>query len=317
MLTAANHVLKLLADQDVDMAAMMTGRMFNLPKSTIARVLEVSLPIIAERAGHNPELLRRLYATHLPTLPALPREFYARMVENTEVRQAIMDDFKATFGSMLDGVAREAARQAGTTDGQAREVLAATLPAVTWALGKANADGTLGGFAQQLRELSLPIQGDSTMTMSKTNLDQVMMDAAVETSVNMTAQMLGLPKETVIKILKVGLPMMARMANENPELLKALYGQSVKMLPESMQAFYAKLAENPEAQQKMVDDFKAMVGPMMESLSRDAAREAGTTEAEARTALATTYPAVADALRREAPDTSEQGFGQRLKNLAA
>lgn len=155
------------------------------------------------------------------------------------------------------------------------------------------------------------------MAMTQETMQQLMTDTAVDMSVNMTAKMLGLPPESVTRILQVGLPMMAQMADENPELLKALYTQSVKMLPEPMQQFYATLAENPEAQQKMVDEFKTMVGPMTESLNRETAREAGTTAAEAGTAMAATYPAVAGALSRDAADSSEAGFAQRLRTLAA
>src|SRR3954468_17679402 len=116
------------------------------------------------------------------------------------------------------------------------------------------------------------------MTATQGALQQLMTDAAVETSVNMTAKMLGLSPETVTKILQVGLPMLAKMADTNPELLKKLFAQSAAMMPEPMQQFYAKLGENPEAQQKLVEDFKTMAGPISESLSRDTARAAGTTE---------------------------------------
>jgi len=148
-------------------------------------------------------------------------------------------------------------------------------------------------------------------------MQQLMMDKAVDASVNMTAQMLGLSPETVTKILQVGLPMMARMADENPELLKGLYAQSAQLLPEQAQQFYARLAENPEAQQKLVDEFKATVGPMMESLNREAGQQAGTTESQAGQVLATTYPAVAQALDAQNTAKTEQGFAQRLKSMAA
>jgi len=148
-------------------------------------------------------------------------------------------------------------------------------------------------------------------------MQQLMMDKAVDASVNITAQMLGLPPETVTKILQVGLPMMARMADENPDLLKALYAQSAQLLPEQAQQFYAKLAENPEAQQKLVDEFKAMAGPMMDSLNRETAQQAGTTESHAGTVLATTYPAVAQALSAQNTARTEQGFAQQLKSMAS
>jgi hypothetical protein len=147
------------------------------------------------------------------------------------------------------------------------------------------------------------------------NMQQLMMDAAVDMSLSMTAKMFGIPKEAVTKIVQVGLPMMAKMAEENPELLKAMYAQSVTMLPEPMQAFYAKLAENPEAQAKLVADFQTMYRPMTEALNREAASQAGTTEAQAEQVLATTYPAVAQALGKDNADKTEEGFEHRLKNL--
>lgn len=153
------------------------------------------------------------------------------------------------------------------------------------------------------------------MTATDSPMQRLLMDQAVDTALTMTAQMFGLPKETVTKIVQAGLPMMAKMADENPELLKSLYAQSVKLMPEPIQQFYAKLAENPEAQQAMVEEFKTMVGPMMESLKRETAQAAGTTEEQAGNVLATTYPAVAEALSTDAAARTETGFGQRLKNL--
>lgn len=155
------------------------------------------------------------------------------------------------------------------------------------------------------------------MAMTRGNINQVMVDTAVDKSVTMTAQMLGIPEETVRKILQVGLPMMARMAEENPALLKAMYTQSLQLMPEPVQQFYSKLAESPAAQQKLVDEFKTMVGPMMDSLSRETALQTGSTPELAGKALATTYPAVAQALGKENAQRTEAGFGQRLKDLVA
>jgi hypothetical protein len=134
-------------------------------------------------------------------------------------------------------------------------------------------------------------------------------------SLSMTAQMFGIPKERVTKIVQVGLPMMAKMAEENPEAFKAMYAQSVKLLPEPMQAFYAKLAENPEAQAKLVDDFKAMYGPMTEALNREVASQAGTTEAQAEQVMAATMPAVSQAMGKATAGSGEDGARSWLKGL--
>jgi hypothetical protein len=148
-------------------------------------------------------------------------------------------------------------------------------------------------------------------------MQQLMMDSAVQTSVKMTAQMLGISEETVTKILQVGLPMVARVADENPELLKTMFAQSVKLMPESIQSFYSKVASDPDAQQRLVDEFRTMAGPMMESLNREAASASGISASQAERAMATSFPGVAQALGRENTEQTETGFRQRLKDLAA
>lgn len=152
-------------------------------------------------------------------------------------------------------------------------------------------------------------------TQSRGQAQQLLMDRAVDASLEMTSQITGLPKETVTKIVQAGLPVIAQMAETNPELLKKLYAQSIKTMPEPIQAFYGKLAENPQAQQALVDEFKSIYGPMREALQREAASQAGVSAEQAGQVLATAQPAVAQALAQSAPTQSEQGFAQRLKDL--
>jgi len=153
MSTTRTKVQQMMTDQAVDTALTLTAQMFGLKKATVAMIVQVGLPLVANAAQTNPELLKRLYAVSQSRLPEPIPAFYSRMAETPTIRQAVMDDYKVTFGGMLDMANREAARQAGTTDGQAKEVLAAALPVVTHVLAEANTSGTERGFAQRLREL--------------------------------------------------------------------------------------------------------------------------------------------------------------------
>ena len=153
MSTTQATVEQVMTDQAVDLALTLTAQMFGLSKETVATIVQVGLPMMAEMAESNPELFKRMYASTLATMPEPVQDFYTRMAHNRAIRQSTMDDYKATFGAMLDGPNREAARQAGTTDGQARDVMAAILPAVNQVLAAANASGSEQGFAQQLKRL--------------------------------------------------------------------------------------------------------------------------------------------------------------------
>jgi len=153
MSTTQVNLQQVIADQTVDMALTMTAAMFGLPKDTVAIIIRVGLPMMAQMAETSPELLKRMYAATLTMMPEPIQEFYARMAGNQAVRQSVMDDYQAMYGSMLHAVNREASRQAGTTDGQAREVMAATLPAVSQLFAECNSAGTQEGFAHYLRTL--------------------------------------------------------------------------------------------------------------------------------------------------------------------
>lgn len=142
-----------MTDLVIKRALALTAQMFGLSPETVATIVQVGLPLMAKMAETNPELRKRMYASSQATLPETVEDFYLRMTENREMRQATMDDYKATYGTMLDAVNRAAAREAGTTDGQARDVFAAVLPAITQALGRANGNGGLQGFARQLKAL--------------------------------------------------------------------------------------------------------------------------------------------------------------------
>jgi hypothetical protein len=147
-------VHQVLTDQSVDLALTMTAQMFGLSKATVTQIVQVGLPLIAQMTRTNPELLLRLHAVARAPMPEPIRDFYVRMTENTAVRQAAMDDYKATFGTMLDVVNRDAARQAGTTDGQAREVMAAAVPAVSQMLGRFALGDDRAAFARMLRSMA-------------------------------------------------------------------------------------------------------------------------------------------------------------------
>ena len=155
------------------------------------------------------------------------------------------------------------------------------------------------------------------MTMSQKSLQQVTTDSAVDTTLTLVAEMVGLPKETVTKIVEVGLPMMADVADRDPVVFKAMYARSVNYLPPPTPAFYTKLGKNATAWQALAADFQAMYGPMTETINRDVASQASVTEAQTSQVLAATMPAVVTAVGRANTNVNEMGFGRQLRNLNA
>jgi hypothetical protein len=155
------------------------------------------------------------------------------------------------------------------------------------------------------------------LTMTQKTLQSVMTDSAVDTTLTLVADMVGLPKETVTKIVESGLPMMADVADGDPVVFKAMYAQSVKYLPEPTPAFYTKLGKNATSQQALAADFQVIYGPKTETINRDTASHTSVTEAQASQVLAATMPAVVKAVGKANTNVNEMGFGRQLRNLNA
>lgn len=134
MSNSDTHISHMLSSPDSDAALTTTASIFGLPTATVIRIAEIALPLMVKMATANPELRKRLEASRDVALPLPAAEFYALMASSLEVRQSAMDDYRATYGNMLDSAHRAAARHAGVTDGQAKEVVAALLPALGRAL---------------------------------------------------------------------------------------------------------------------------------------------------------------------------------------
>jgi hypothetical protein len=157
----------------------------------------------------------------------------------------------------------------------------------------------------------------AVMTMAQKSLQHVTTDPAVDTTLTLVAEMVGLPKETVTKIVEAGLPIMADVADGDLVVFKAMYAQSVKNLPHPTQAFYEKLGKNVTARQALAAAFKRMYGPMTETITRGAAGQASATEEQASQVLAVTMPAVVQAVGRASSNGNELSFGRQLRNLNA
>jgi hypothetical protein len=155
------------------------------------------------------------------------------------------------------------------------------------------------------------------VTPTSKTLQSMMTDPAVDTTLTMVADMVGLPMNTVVKMVEFGLPMMASVAHADPVVFKAMYARSVNYLPPPTQAFYTKLGKNATVRQALAADFQLMYGPKTETINRDVASHASATEAQTSQVLAAIMPAMVKALGRANTNVNEMGFGRQLRNLNA
>jgi hypothetical protein len=159
--------------------------------------------------------------------------------------------------------------------------------------------------------------GTLMMTMQQKSLQLVMADSAVDTTMTLVATMVGLTRDTVLKIVESGLPVMANVADTDPWIFKALFAQSRKPLLPPTPAYYTKLGKDVPARQALVTDFEIIYGGTTDTINRDTARGAGTTEAQASQVLSASMPALIRALGKANAQANEMGFGRQLRQLNA
>lgn len=155
------------------------------------------------------------------------------------------------------------------------------------------------------------------MTTQQKTLQHVLTDSNVDTTLTLVAAMVGLSKETVLTIVESGLPAMANVADTDPWIFKALFAQSRKSVPSPTPAYYTKLRKDATARQALVADFEVIYGGMTDTINRDTASRASTTEEQASQVLTASMPALIRALGKANIQANEMGFGRQLRDLNA
>src|SRR3954469_8099187 len=110
--------------------------------------------------------------------------------------------------------------------------------------------------------------GTLRMTMPQQSLQLVMADSAVDTTMTLVATMVGLNRDTVLKIVESGLPVMANVADTDPWIFKALFAQSRKPLPLPTAAYYTQLGKDVTARQALVANFETIYGGKTDTIYR-------------------------------------------------
>jgi hypothetical protein len=148
--TTLQHVM---ADPAVDTTLTLVADMVDLPVETVTKIVEFGLPMMATVADADPWVFKAMYARSVKYLPPPTQAFYTKLGKNAAARQALAADFQLMYGGMTETITRDAASRASATEAQTSQVLAATMPVVVNAVGKANTNVNEMGFGRQLRNL--------------------------------------------------------------------------------------------------------------------------------------------------------------------
>lgn len=155
MTTTTRKTLQyVMKDPTVDSTLTMVATMVGVTRDMAKTIVESGLPMMASVADGDPWVFKAMFAQSVKYLPQPTEAFYAKLGKNATARQVQAAEFETMYGAMTGTINRDAARHASATEAQATQVLAATMPAVVKALGKANTNANEMGFGRQLRNLN-------------------------------------------------------------------------------------------------------------------------------------------------------------------
>ncbi len=166
MVTTHPLLRQVMTESAVASTLSLVATMVGAPKDTVVEIVAAGLPLMADAANANPWVFKAMYARSVKPVPVPTPASYAKLGKNAAARQALDADFALVYGDYAEAIARDAGELAGATGAVSRQVLAATMPTVVKALGKANANVNEMGFGRQLRSLtSAPPSARSTKAM--------------------------------------------------------------------------------------------------------------------------------------------------------
>jgi hypothetical protein len=141
-------------------------------------------------------------------------------------------------------------------------------------------------------------------------------DREVATAMRSISNISGLSPEAVAAILQASLPVLARSARRNPDLFTLWYARSTTMYAVGIQHIYARLAEQPEVQARLLGEFGALFGEAADESSSVAAQKAETTRNQAATVIAFALPAIDLAIARQTDGAGEAGMMAWVKAVS-
>ncbi len=154
MVTTTHPLLRqVMTDSAVDTTLSLVATMVGAPRDTVAKIVAAGLPLMAEAADGDPWVFKAMYAWSVKYLPDPTPAFYAKLGKNAAARQAMAADFAFVYGDYAEAILRDVGALAGVTEALSKHVLAATMPTMVKAVGKANTNVNEMGFGRQLRTL--------------------------------------------------------------------------------------------------------------------------------------------------------------------
>ena len=117
--------------QDAARQAMeITAQIFSLETETVAKILQVGLPMQMKFISENSDMVKQMYKEVFAMMPEDVQAFYRGLAEDEEGLAKLIEDYKAFMGATVDAINNAVTEELeGVSDIDAMQTMAAMQPA--------------------------------------------------------------------------------------------------------------------------------------------------------------------------------------------
>ncbi len=111
-----------------DTATDVTAAVFGIEKSTVARIVQLGLPMQMQTIADQPDLARKMYAASFQMVPAEVQAFYKMLDKDPKLADVSREEYQQMFGASAGIINTTVAEAVDLTADEIAFVMGAIMP---------------------------------------------------------------------------------------------------------------------------------------------------------------------------------------------
>ena len=135
-----SNVMQKMLEESAKQAMEITAQIFGMETETVAKILQVGLPMQMKFISENSDMVKQMYKEVFAMMPEEVQAFYRDLAEDDAAVEKLIEDYKTFMGATVDAINNAVTEELdGVTDVDAMQTMAAMQPAAKEAV-KAEAE---------------------------------------------------------------------------------------------------------------------------------------------------------------------------------
>lgn len=134
-----SKVMQKMMEDAAKQAMEITAQIFGMETETVAKILQVGLPMQMKFVSENSDMVKKMYKEMFAMMPEEVQDFYRELLEDEEAVDKLLEDYKDFMGAMGDAINKTVAEELdGVSEEDAEKAMATMQPAAKQAAKEAS-----------------------------------------------------------------------------------------------------------------------------------------------------------------------------------